>query len=121
MKQRNNLEVDLMWCNRSKFSKPIWPAFVFLVSLFVGTPSIAADHRVAPSTSAVDCNTFSGGVVAGDTLTMDDGKRGSIKFRNCVGSASKPIVIRNDTTGSGPTIVQRTSTSSGGFSFTCTN
>lgn len=82
---------------------------------------MAADHRVSANTSTVNCSTFNGGVDAGDTLTMDAGKRGPITFRDCVGSAGKPVTIRNDTSASGPTIIEKTSTTSGGFVFRCNN
>ena len=81
----------------------------------------AADHAVTSATSLVDCDTFDGGVNPGDTLTMDSGNRGKIKFQDCIGTSGNEIIIRNDTTAGGPTVIQKDDGSTGGFTFECVN
>jgi hypothetical protein len=58
-------------------------------------------------------------VIPGDTVTLASGSRGPLAIRNCNGTAAAPIIIRNDSRGTGPTTVQRSSGSGGGFIFTC--
>jgi hypothetical protein len=97
----------------------ILPVCVVLLSgyLFAG-PVEAATHRIASSTTNVDCSTFSGGVRAGDTVILTGRSRGPIKFSNCVGSRTEPIVIRNDTSESGPLVVNM---NGDGMQTQCTN
>jgi hypothetical protein len=93
---------------------------VFLAGLLAvgtATPTLAADHSVSSGTAAVDCN--ANGIEPGDTITLDAGSRGPLKIRGCTGTAANPIVIRNDTTGNGPTVIRRTSPKSGDFVFVC--
>jgi len=94
---------------------------VFLVGLLaagIGIDAEAADHPVAVGTTAVDCDTFDGGVNPGDTLTLLGTSRGAISFNDCRGTASRPITIRNDTSESGPIVI---SVSGSGFKVPCTD
>lgn len=92
-----------------------------LLMLMSAPPVNAADYPISAGTSSVDCDSHGGGVSPGDSITLASGKRGDITFRNCRGTASSPIVIRNDVNGTGPTIIEKTSESSGGFVFRCNN
>jgi hypothetical protein len=99
-------------------------AFFVLLSSLMGSglgQAHAADHFIAPSTSSVDCQNFSGGIKPGDTITLAAGMRGALRVRNCAGTTQNPIFIRNDTSGRGPTVMRRTSAQTGGFVFECTN
>lgn len=91
---------------------------LFFLLVFIAGSAFAADHAVTSATSTVDCDTFSGGVSAGDTLTLDGGTRGPIEFVDCRGTSGNPITIRNDPTAGSRTTVQRVSASTGGFIFT---
>jgi hypothetical protein len=91
----------------------------FVVLLFIATQANGAVHFIQSSTSRVDCG--SDGVRPGDTITLAAGNRGPLNIRNCSGTAEKPITVRNDTSGSGPTVIRRTSAASGGFVFSCTS
>jgi hypothetical protein len=97
--------------------------FALLGSLLGQGPgqAYAADHSIAPSTSSVDCQTFGGGIKPGDTITLASGTRGPLRISNCTGTTHDPITIRNDTSGTGPTVIRRPSASSGGFVFTLQN
>lgn len=87
-----------------------------LLAGWAGTGAQAADHFVSPSTENVDCTSFSGGVRPGDTVILGGTSRGPITFKNCVGTASSPITIRNDTSESGPLVVKQ---SGSGFKSRC--
>jgi hypothetical protein len=93
-------------------------AIIALVAMSFGlaTPVEAATHQVATSTSNVDCSTFAGGVRPGDTIVLAGRSRGRITFSNCVGSADNPIVVRNDTSQSGPLVINM---SGDGFQTQC--
>ena len=97
---------------------------IFLAGLLaggVGTAAQAADHFISSGTSRVDCDTFGGGISPGDTITLEDGYRGPLRIRDCTGTAANPIIVRNDATGNGPTVIRRTSPKSGDFVFTCSH
>ena len=81
--------------------------------------SSAAEHFIASSVGTVDCKNFSGGVRAGDFITLAAGERGPLTISNCKGTAENPIVVRNDPSSSSPTVISRRSASSGGFIFDC--
>lgn len=83
----------------------------------LSTSTLAANHLISAETTAFDCST----VNPGDTITLTAGPREPLKISNCVGTYESPIVIRNDVTGIGPTIIRRTSGSDGGFIFHCKN
>jgi hypothetical protein len=87
--------------------------------LLLGVPAYAADHFVSSSTTTVNCGTFGGGVKPGDTITLAAGNRGPLAIRNCTGTTSNPITIRNDAQGSSPTVIRRTSAGTGGFILDC--
>lgn len=88
-----------------------------LALAFAAGAATAADHRVTPSTSKFNCSSVS----PGDTVTLSSGSRGPLVIENCTGTSSRPIVVRNDPLGKGPTVVERTSGGAGGFVFTCSN
>jgi hypothetical protein len=75
----------------------------------------AADRTISASTGTFDCSSLG----PGDTITLESGTRGPLVIRNCNGTASNPIVIRNDTRGNGPTIIRRSSGNAGGYVFMC--
>ncbi len=78
----------------------------------------AATHEISASTSKLDCATFAGGVRPGDRLILAGRSRGPIKLSSCVGTASSPIVISNDTSQSGPLVVNQ---SGDGFQTECSD
>ena len=90
-------------------------ALVFILG--VNHAAMAADHRVSPQTVKFDCSK----VHAGDTITIPSGARDPLTIQHCTGTASNPIVIRNDPDGDGPTIIRRSAGGSGGFIFNCLN
>jgi hypothetical protein len=77
----------------------------------------AADHVVPASTPKFDCSK----VGPGDTVTLPSGVRGNLTIENCTGASGKPIVIRNDSRGTSPTQIRRSSGSGGGFVLYCFN
>lgn len=89
-----------------------------LLSLTVAPAATASIHTVAPNTGSVDCKSFNGGVRAGDTVTLTGKNRGSFKFENCYGTAANPILIRNDSSESGPLVITQ---SGNGFNSECIN
>ena len=76
----------------------------------------AATHRISPSKSSLDC--AAQGVRAGDNVILTGRSRGALKINNCVGTASNPILISNDTSESGPLVVNQ---SGDGFQTQCTD
>lgn len=82
------------------------------------TAAYAATHQVAANVGSLDCDSFAGGVRPGDTLILAGRSRGPIKLSNCVGTSTNPIVIRNDTSLSGPLLVSQ---SGDGFQTQCTD
>ncbi len=76
----------------------------------------AAVVQVPANTGKVDCGTYGGGIRPGDTVILTGRARGAISFSNCRGSASSPIVIRNDVSESGPLVVSQ---SGDGFLSQC--
>jgi len=105
--------------NRSVPSARTFFSFLVVSLILGGTSSLAlaADHLVSASTPYLNCSS----IRPGDTVTLAAGKRGVLNIDNCTGTASSPIVIRNDRNGSGPTIIRRTIQSNGGFVFSCRN
>jgi hypothetical protein len=79
------------------------------ILLFTPICAFAANTDVSTGTSLFNCNTDCGGACsAGDTLTLLGTARNSIRFENCTqGTASQPIIIRNDVTESGPIVISR--------------
>jgi hypothetical protein len=79
-------------------------------------PPTGTEHIWTTAVQTFDCaKTPQGKVVApGDTVTMQAGTRGPIVMRNCVGTAAKPILVRNDPAANGPVIIERTG-GTGGF------
>jgi hypothetical protein len=95
-----------------------WYLILPVTFLLVGEV-IAADHLIPASTSTVDCGTLNGGIRPGDSVTLASGNRGPLIVRNCKGTSSNQILVRNDVTGSGPTVIRRTTAASGGWVFIC--
>lgn len=97
----------------------------FLSRLFVAAAisagaieaSMAADHRISPQQQRFDCSPAK----PGDTVTIPAGTRGPLTIRDCKGSASNPIIVRNDPAGSGPAVLRRDAGSAGGFILACNN
>lgn len=80
----------------------------------VGTYSaLAAEHFVSSSTTAFDASS----VAPGDTITLQSGPRDPLRISNIKGTASSRIVVRNDPNGTGPVVIRRTSSGTGGFIF----
>jgi len=96
----------------------VWAALALVAATGFGAtePALAADHRVSPGSSTFECNS----VKPGDTVTIASGTRGPLRIRNCNGTASNRIVIRNDPNGNGPAVIRQTSGTSG-FVFNCNN
>lgn len=76
----------------------------------------AAIHEVTANTTNLDCSTYAGGVRPGDKLILAGRSRGPIKLSNCVGTASNPIVITNDSSLAGPIVINQ---SGDGFQSQC--
>jgi hypothetical protein len=91
--------------------------FVAALTLGVSTVAVAAERVISAQTTTFECGTAN----PGDILTLPSGARGPLRIRNCNGTASNPIIIRNDPDGTGPAVIRRTSGSSGGFIFNCEN
>ncbi len=93
--------------------------FVVIAIVSIGASDIAfaADHKVSAASERFDCSS----VRAGDTVTIPAGARGPLTIRDCKGSATNPIIVRNDPDGNGPAILRRTSGSAGGFILACNN
>ena len=79
--------------------------------------ALSADQVVSAATATFACS----GLSPGDTVTLPSGTRGPLKFSSCSGTASNPIVIRNDPRGTGPTVIRRSSGDTGGFVLECAN
>jgi hypothetical protein len=77
---------------------------------------MAAERVISAQTDVYSC----GSAKPGDVLTIPSGTRGPLIVRDCTGTASNPIVVRNQPGGSGPAIIRR-SGGSGGFIFSCIN
>ena len=80
-----------------------------------GANALASDHYVTGQTSTFDCSAVS----PGDTVTLAAGTRGPLVIKNCRGTATQRIRIRNDAGGTGPVVIRRTSGNAGGFIFSC--
>lgn len=93
--------------------------FLFAVGLSVMPigATLAANHPVSAESDKFDCDAK--GVRPGDTVTLAAGTRGPLKIRNCNGTASKPITIRNDPDGTEPTTIRRASGPGRGIVFSC--
>lgn len=76
----------------------------------------AATHTVPASIAKVDCATYNGGVKPGDAIVVQGTSRGPISFDSCIGTATAPISIRNDSSASGPLIIKH---SGGGYMAKC--
>lgn len=83
----------------------------------VGGMAHAADFRVTSSSASFDCSVAK----PGDTVTIAAGSRGPLAIKNCTGSSSSRITIRNDVGGSGPVVIQKSDGASDGFVFQCLN
>jgi Right handed beta helix region len=86
-----------------------------IMGLGINDPALAADHRISAQSAKFNCSS----VRPGDTITIPAGERGPLKIYDCDGSASNPIIIRNDPDGNGPAVIRRTSGANGGFVFDC--
>jgi hypothetical protein len=76
----------------------------------LGMHASAADAATVPvpaNVNKLDCSTYNGGIKPGDVLVLTGRARGAISLSNCRGSASAPIVIRNDTTEAGPLVISQ--------------
>lgn len=76
---------------------------------------LAADYKISASVASFDCSS----VKPGDTVTLASGNRGPLNIRNCAGTATNKIKIRNDATGAEPTVIRRTAGAEGGFILNC--
>jgi hypothetical protein len=74
-----------------------------------------ANHAVVNNVAEFECSS----VAPGDMITLASGVRGPLTIRNCNGTPSDPIIVRNDPDGNAPTEIQRTSGSGGGFLLAC--
>jgi len=88
-------------------------ALVAALCLGVSEVAGAADHLILSKTATFECSS----IKPGETLTLASGIRGRLTIRNCNGTAANPIIIRNDSRGSGPTVLR--GAGSGGFVFSC--
>lgn len=91
-------------------------ALVAFCCLGATNMALAADHKISAQTANFDCAQ----VKPGDTVTLSAGTRGPLTVRSCNGTASNPIIIRNDPSASAPTVISRSGGSAGGFLFNCT-
>lgn len=80
------------------------------------TRADAATHSVAAGESTINCAQYGGGVQPGDTIVLAGRTRGSLTLNGCRGTSSAPILVRNDTSQSGPLVVEM---KGGGFQFQC--
>jgi len=90
-------------------------ALIGAISLGASEMALAADHKISAQTAKYDCSS----VKPGETITLASGTREPLTIGNCNGTPTNPIIIRNDPTGTGPTVVRRASGSAGGFVFSC--
>lgn len=88
-----------------------------LVATTYSPMALSADQVLAASTTSFNCS----GLAPGDTVTLSAGTRGPLKISSCAGTASNPIVIRNDPRGTGPAVIRRSSGDAGGFVVECAN
>src|SRR5262245_46522612 len=91
---------------------------VGLVILGIGacTPAMAVERVIPAGTDVYSC----GAAKPGDVLTIPGGTRGPLTIRDCDGTASNPIIVRNDPNSGGPAVIRRAG-GSGGFIFSCIN
>lgn len=82
----------------------------------VSVPASAVERVISSQTAVYSC----GPAKPGDVLTIPSGTRGPLIVRDCNGTASNPIIVRNDPGGNGPAIIRRAS-GSGGFILSCIN
>ena len=78
---------------------------------------MAADYKVSSQTSKFDCSKAR----PGDTVTLPSGTRNSLIIADCEGTASNPIIVRNDPNGTGPAVIRRASGPGKGFILSCRN
>ncbi|MGH8252317.1 MAG: choice-of-anchor Q domain-containing protein [Steroidobacteraceae bacterium] len=88
-----------------------------IAAVFAGESemALAADHKISAQTTTFECSS----IRPGDTLTLASGTRGKLKINNCKGTSTNPIIVRNDASGNGPTVINRSSGSAGGFLLSC--
>lgn len=91
---------------------------VFLLAVGFVPAANAATHTVAASVKSVDCRSFGGGIRAGDSVILSGRSRGPVTFNDCEGTAVNPITIRNDTSLTGPLIIEQ---GGEGFQTRCNN
>lgn len=104
---------------RASFLGRIALGCAFVVQLCAySNDAAAATHTVPAGTSSVECSSFNGGVRPGDTVVLAGRTRGQIALKGCRGTASAPIVVRNDVSESGPLVINQ---SGDGFLSTCTD
>lgn len=80
-------------------------------------PATAAERVITTSASKFDCAAMK----PGDVVTLAAGTRGPLVIRNCKGTSSNPIIIRNDPNGNGPAVMRRSGGPEGGFVLNCMN
>lgn len=104
-------------CNGTTAGKQSIAALPFVSMILCGWSGLAsaADHAISPQASTFNCSS----VRAGDTITLASGARGPLVISDCNGTASNPITIRNDSRGSGPTVIRNSAGSSRAFVFAC--
>ena len=105
--------------SRTKITSPTWLSGLGALLLLAmgGQPAIAANYSVAAGVAKFDC------AVArpGDTITLAAGARGPLAISNCPGTSTNPITVKNDVSGSGPTVIQQSSGTGAGFVLLCTD
>jgi len=92
-------------------------AITTVIGLAANGVAHAESRTISAQADAYDC----GPNKPGDVLTLTPGPRGPLKISNCEGTKANPIIIRNDPSGSGPTVIRRSSGGSGGWIFNCMN
>jgi hypothetical protein len=92
----------------------LWPktAAITAALIFASTTVEANIVAVPNNIDTVDCDTFETGgrVDPGDILELAAGNRGPLQIRDCHGTSSLPITVRNNTSGGTSTNIRRTGT-----------
>lgn len=103
--------------SRSEFGRSVLTQALIAAAACLATVNVAsaADYRIPVSQKIFYCNSTK----PGDTLTLASGTRQPLLIRDCSGSASNPIVIRNDPAGNGPAVISRSGGPGGGFIMSC--
>lgn len=87
---------------------------LFVIGLGASAPALSVERVIPAGTAKFNCAIAK----PGDVLTLTAGLRGPLTVYGCNGTASNPIIIRNDPDANAPTIIRKSS-GSGGFVFSC--